>query len=270
MAAPAGPAANEEEIVFAEDGHTEVLETIKTPVRASDGRLIGVLGVGRDITERKRAAEEVRLHAEEVRLHAEQLQRTVEGAVLAMSHMVESRDPYTAGHERRVAELATAIGKELGMAGPDLDALRLAGTIHDVGKIAVPAEILSKPGRLSEIEFELIKAHPTTGFEILADVDFGSPVAEMVLQHHERLDGSGYPRGLRGEAILPGARILAVADVVEAMSSFRPYRAALPLEVALAEIEGGAGTRYDADVCEAGLRLFREKEFRFSEPREAV
>jgi len=158
----------------------------------------------------------------------------------------------------------------MGMKGTQLDALRLAGTIHDVGKIAVPAEILSKPGRLSEIEFELIKAHPTTGFEILADVDFGSPVAEMVLQHHERLDGSGYPRGLRGEAILPGARILAVADVVEAMSSFRPYRAALPLEVALAEIEGGAGTRYDADVCEAGLRLFREKEFRFSEPREAV
>ena len=254
---------NEEKIVFADDGHAEVLETIKTPVHDSDGRLIGVLGVGRDITERKQAAEEVRLHAE-------QLQRTVEGAVLAMSHMVESRDPYTAGHERRVAELATAIGVEMGMKGTQLDALRLAGTIHDVGKIAVPAEILSKPGRLSEIEFELIKAHPTTGFEILADVDFGSPVAEMVLQHHERLDGSGYPRGLRGEAILPGARILAVADVVEAMSSFRPYRAALPLEVALAEIEGGAGTRYDADVCEAGLRLFREKEFRFSEPREAV
>jgi len=157
---------NEEKIVFADDGHAEVLETIKTPVHDSDGRLIGVLGVGRDITERKQAAEEVRLHAE-------QLQRTVEGAVLAMSHMVESRDPYTAGHERRVAELATAIGVEMGMKGTQLDALRLAGTIHDVGKIAVPAEILSKPGRLSEIEFELIKAHPTTGFEILADVDFG-------------------------------------------------------------------------------------------------
>ena len=267
MAAPAGPAANEEEIVFAEDGHTEVLETIKTPVRASDGRLIGVLGVGRDITERKQAAEEVRLHAEEVRLHAEQLQRTVEGAVLAMSHMVESRDPYTAGHERRVAELVTAIGKELGMAGPDLDALRLAGTIHDVGKIAVPAEILSKPGLLSEIEFDLIKAHPQTGFDILADVDFGSPVAELVLQHHERLDGSGYPRGLKGEEIFPAARILAVADVVEAMASHRPYRAALPLEDALAEIEAGAGIRFDAGVCEAAIRLFREQGFAFSEER---
>ena len=258
--AAAAPTVNEEEIVFAEDGHTEVLETIKTPVRAGDGRLIGVLGVGRDITERKQAEEEVRRHAE-------QLQRTVEGAVLAMSHMVESRDPYTAGHERRVAELATAIGKELGMAAGELGALRLAGTIHDVGKIAVPAEILSKPGRLSDMEFELIKAHPTTGFEILADVDFGSPVAEMVRQHHERLDGSGYPLGLRGEEILPEARILAVADVIEAMSSHRPYRAALPLEIALAEIEEGAGTRYDADACKAGLRLFREQAFRFSESR---
>ena len=258
--AAAAPTVNEEEIVFAEDGHREVLETIKTPVRASDGRLIGILGVGRDITERKQAAEELRRHAE-------QLQRTVEGAVLAMSHMVESRDPYTAGHERRVAELATAIGKELGMAAGELGALRLAGTIHDVGKIAVPAEILSKPGRLSDMEFELIKAHPTTGFEILADVDFGSPVAEMVRQHHERLDGSGYPLGLRGEEILPEARILAVADVIEAMSSHRPYRAALPLEIALAEIEEGAGTRYDAEACEAGLRLFRVLAFRFSESR---
>ena len=135
------------------------------------------------------------------------------------------------------------------------------------GEMAVPAEILSKPGRLSEMEFELIKAHPTTGFEILADVDFGSPVAEMVRQHHERLDGSGYPLGLRGEEILPEARILAVADVIEAMSSHRPYRAALPLEIALAEIEEGAGTRYDAEACEAGLRLFRAQAFRFSESR---
>jgi PAS domain S-box-containing protein/putative nucleotidyltransferase with HDIG domain len=205
----AAPTVNEEEIVFADDGHREILETIKTPVRASDGRLIGVLGVGRDITERKRAEEGVRSQAE-------QLRRTVEGAVLAMSRMVESRDPYTAGHERRVAELATAIGAQLGMAGEQLDALRLAGTIHDIGKIAVPAEILSKPGRLSEMEFALIQAHPTTGFEILADVDFGSPVAEIVRQHHERLDGSGYPRALSGSDILPEARILAVADVVEA------------------------------------------------------
>ncbi len=253
----AAPTANEEEIVFADDGHREVLETIKTPVHDSDGRLIGILGVGRDITGRKRAEEEVRLHAE-------QLQRTVEGAVLAMSHMVESRDPYTAGHERRVAELATAIGAEMGMASEELDALRLAGTIHDVGKIAVPAEILSKPGRLSEMEFALIKAHPTTAFEILADVDFGRPVAEMVWQHHERLDGSGYPRGLKGEEVMREARILAVADVVEAMSSHRPYRAALGMDVALAEVREHAGIKYDADAVAACVRLVEEQGFQFT------
>ena len=181
-----------------------------------------------------------------------------------MSRVVETRDPYTAGHERRVAELATAIGKELGMAGEELGALRLAGTIHDVGKIAVPAEILAKPGSLSAMEFELIKAHPTTGFEILADVDFGIPVAEMVLQHHERLDGSGYPRGLKGEEILPGARILAVADVVEAMSSHRPYRAALGMEAALAEVREHAGVKFDAQVVAVCCRLFEDEGFQFA------
>jgi PAS domain S-box-containing protein len=252
-----GPTANEEEIVFAQDGHREVLETIKTPVHASDGRLIGVLGVGRDITERKRAQEGVRHQAE-------QLRRTVEGAVLAMGHMVESRDPYTAGHERRVAELASAIGAEMGVADGQLDALGIAGTIHDIGKIAVPAEILSKPGRLSDVEFSIIKAHPTTGFDILADVDFGAPVAEMVLQHHERLDGSGYPRGLSGAEILPEACILAVADVVEAMSSHRPYRAALGMEAALAEVREHAGVKYDADVVAACARLVEEQGFQFT------
>jgi HD-GYP domain-containing protein (c-di-GMP phosphodiesterase class II) len=150
----------------------------------------------------------IELKAAEAKIlrYAEHLRRTVEGAVLAMSHMVESRDPYTAGHERRVAELATAIAAELGLADEELDALRLASTIHDLGKIAVPAEIFSKPGRLSEMEFELIKAHPRTGFDILADVDFGRPVAEMVLQHHERLDGSGYPQALSGAEIMPEAR----------------------------------------------------------------
>ena len=153
----------------------------------------GVQVYAQDITAHKQAEDEVRRHAEQMR-------RAVAGAVLVMSRMVESRDPYTGGHERRVAELATAIGAELGLADEALDALHLAATIHDVGKIAVPAEILAKPGRLSDMEFELVKAHATTGFEFLADVecDFGSPVAEMVRQHHERLDGSGYPRGLSG------------------------------------------------------------------------
>ena len=256
MAAGA-PTVNEEEVVFAADGHKETLETIKSPVVASDGGLVGVLGVGRDITERRRAEEEVRLHAE-------QLQRTVEGAVLAMSHMAESRDPYTAGHERRVGELATAIGAEMGMTGRELDSLGLAGMIHDIGKIAVPAEILSKPGRLSETEFSLIQAHPETGFDILSEIDFGSPIAEIVLQHHERLDGSGYPRGLKGGEIMAEARILAVADVVEAMSSHRPYRAALGMEAALAEVREHVGVKFDADVVATCVRLIEDEGFLFT------
>ena len=381
--AAAASTVNEEEIVFAEDGHSEILETIKTPVLASDGRLIGILGVGRDITERRRAEDALReseerhrdileyggvgvayfdldgrflvlnrravqnmggseasefigksvidvfgdevggtylariretaasteareyvdhlelpvgsrwrtaIHTrsldaagsvvgvqvyaqditerknaeEELRLHAEQLQRTVEGAVLAMSHMVESRDPYTAGHERRVGELATAIGAEMGMAGAQLDALRLAGTIHDIGKIAVPAEILSKPGRLSAIEFSLIQAHPDDRLRHPRGRRLRVPVAEMVRQHHERLDGSGYPRGLNGEETLPEARILAVADVVEAMSSHRPYRPALGMEVALAEVREHAGVTFDADVVASCVRLIEEHGFQFT------
>ena len=199
-----------------------------------------------------------------MRRQAEQLRRTVEGTVLAMSHVVETRDPYTAGHERRVTELATAIAEEMGMDGEELTALRHAGLIHDIGKIAVPAEILAKPGRLSEVEFNLIQQHPATGFDILAAIDFGRPVAEMVLQHHERLDGSGYPRALSGEDILPEARILAVADVVEAMSSHRPYRAALGMEAALAEIREPVGVKYDADVAASCVRLVEEQGFQFT------
>jgi HD-GYP domain-containing protein (c-di-GMP phosphodiesterase class II) len=210
-----------------------------------------------DIGERKAAEQEIRRQSE-------QLRRTLEGAVVAMSNVVEARDPYTAGHERRVAELAMAIGGELGMAGEELDALRLAGTIHDVGKIAVPAEILSKPGRLSIVEFELIKQHPESGHDILSAIDFGRPVAEMVLQHHERLDGSGYPRALTAADIPPEARILAVADVVEAMSSHRPYRPALGMDAALAEVREHAGVKYDSEVVAACVRLVEEQGFQFT------
>jgi PAS domain S-box-containing protein len=238
-------------------GGTITLLTSKMPLHDSTGNISGVLGTYMDITGRKSAEAEIRRQAE-------QLQRTVEGTVLAMSRVVETRDPYTAGHERRVAELAVAIGKEMGMTVAQLDALRLAGTIHDVGKIAVPAEILAKPGRLSGVEFSLIKQHPATGFDILGAIDFGHPVAELVLQHHERLDGSGYPRGLAGKDILPEACVLAVADVVEAMSSHRPYRAALGIEAALAEIREHAGVKYDAAVVAACVRLFKERGFEFT------
>ena len=237
-------------------GLSEYLHTIYFPIpRAGRPPLVG--GISVDVTGQVEAEEEVRRQAE-------QLRRTVEGTVLAMSNVVETRDPYTAGHERRVAELAAAIAGEMGMEGDGREALRVAGLIHDIGKIAVPAEILSTPGLLSAAELNLLKQHPACGFDILAVIDFGRPVAEMVLQHHERLDGSGYPRGLGGEEILPEARILAVADVVEAMSSHRPYRAALGMEAALAEIRAHAGVKYDADVVAACVRLVEEQSFAFT------
>ena len=224
-------------------------------VRESAPPLVGGLMI--DVTDQVEAQEEVRRQAE-------QLRRTVEGAVLAMSQVVETRDPYTAGHERRVAELATAIGQEMGLEAAVLNGLRLGSLIHDIGKIAVPAEILAKPGRLSPVEFNLIKQHSQAGYEILSVIDFGRPVAEMVLQHHERLDGSGYPKGLTSGELLPETKILAVADVVEAMSSHRPYRAALGTEAALAEIRDGAGTRYDAGVAAACERVLVEQGFQFT------
>jgi len=192
---------------------------------------------------------------------AEQAERvlrlSLEGTLHAVSAAAETRDPYTAGHQRRVTALAVAIARELGCSDDECDTLRIAGTVHDIGKLGIPSEILSKPGPLSAIELDLIHEHPQTAYDILADVPFPGPVAEIVLQHHERLDGSGYPRGLKGEAISLEARILAVADVVEAMASHRPYRAALGMDKALEEVEKGAGTRYDPEVVKMCLQLFQ-------------
>lgn len=189
------------------------------------------------------------------------LEDTVFDTAAALSQMVELRDPYTAGHERRVGELAAAIAAEMGYDEDFQRGLRLAGAVHDIGKIQVPAEILTKPTSLTKTEFELVKVHANSGFEVLKDIDFPWPVAEVAHQHHERLDGSGYPQGLAGEDILIEARITAVADVVESMSSHRPYRPALGVDKALAEIESGAGTRYDVNVANACLTLFREKNY---------
>jgi putative two-component system response regulator len=191
--------------------------------------------------------------------------RTLTTAVVAtISKMVEYRDPYTTGHERRVGDLAVEIAARLGYDEEKLSGLRIGGYLHDVGKIALPAEILTKPGRLTDIEFMMIQAHTQIGFDILSGIDFPWQVAEMARQHHERVDGSGYPRGLVGDEILPEARILAVADVVEAMMSHRPYRPAIGLEAALGEIAAGRGTRYEAAVVDVCLELFRDKEFQFS------
>jgi PAS domain S-box-containing protein/putative nucleotidyltransferase with HDIG domain len=189
------------------------------------------------------------------------LRQGLEDTVLAIAATAEMRDPYTAGHERRVADLAAAIAREMGLAERAVEGLRFGAMIHDLGKMKIPAEILVKPSRLSPIEYELIKGHAIAGFDILKDISFPWPVAQMVRQHHERLDGSGYPDGLKDEAILPEARILAVADVVEAMSSHRPYRPGLGVEKALEEITRGRDAQYDARAVDACIRLFREKAY---------
>jgi putative nucleotidyltransferase with HDIG domain len=202
----------------------------------------------------KRAAELVIINEE---LH-DALLDTVRVA-MALS---ELRDPYTAGHERRVAEIAVAISASLGFDEGRQEGIRVAGRLHDIGKIIVPAELLSKPGKLTKHEYNLIKEHAQAGFEVLNQVSFPWPVAEVALQHHERLNGSGYPQHLVGDAILTEARIMAVADTVEAMSSHRPYRPGLGIEKALAEVERGRGTTYDPDVVDICLRLFRDEGFR--------
>lgn len=192
-----------------------------------------------------------------------QLKNNLADTIKAITTIVELRDPYTAGHEAKVAELATAIAKKMGLTDEQVHGIHLAGEVHDLGKIQVPAEILSMPRKLTEIEYALIKCHPQAGYDILKDIDFPWPIAQMVLQHHERMDGSGYPQGLKGEAILIEARILAVADVVEAMSSHRPYRAGLGIEAALNEIRRGLGAAYDPVVVDACLKLFDEGSFSF-------
>jgi PAS domain S-box-containing protein len=384
MAAGA-PTVNQEWVTYSEDGRRALLETIKTPMTDADGRLVGVLGIARDITEHKRTEKELRdsesrlrltfdrapiganiagvdlcfqevneamchflgytpeeltahsfrdvTHPDDVaadrsgleamlagtsdshsrdkryvrkdgrvvwghltvrlvrdesgapmyllgmiedineRRRAEEAEkaavqlvtRALDATVVAMGALAEMRDPYTAGHERRVTQLAVAVGEKLGLAKSRLAALRLASSVHDIGKIGVPAEILSKPGRLTELEFEIVMRHPQVGHDILAGIDFGMPVADIVLAHHERLDGSGYPRALAADAVSLEARILAVADVVEAMASHRPYRAALGLDAALDEIMRGRGRLYDPDVVDACRDLFRYGGFDFED-----
>jgi len=200
----------------------------------------------------------------ELKQSEKQLRTSLLDSIMALAAMVEMRDPYTAGHQRRVAQLAVAIAQELRLPQEQVEGVHLAGVVHDVGKIRIPAEILSKPGRLTALEFSLIKEHSQNGYEILKSIAFPWPIAQIVQQHHERLDGSGYPQGLKGHQILLEARIVAVADVVEAMSSHRPYRAAQGINSALKEIEQGRGSVYDADVVDACLRLFAEKRFVFS------
>jgi putative nucleotidyltransferase with HDIG domain len=214
------------------------------------------MGYVRDITARKRAEEELTKSFERI-------QKRLEETVNALASMTEKRDPYTAGHQQRVTQLAKAIAEEMELPESQIEGTIVAATLHDIGKIYEPAEILSKPDILTEIEMLMMKVHPDVAYEILKNIDFPWPVARIVRQHHERYDGSGYPDGLKGGEILLEARIIAVADVVEAMASHRPYRSALGIEQALAEIIQNRGILYDPDVVDACLRVFRERGFVF-------
>jgi len=206
----------------------------------------------KDITEHKRAEEKLNETLESLR-------KSIKTTIQVLVSAVESRDPYTAGHQKRVADLARAIATEMGLSQEKIEGIRMAGSIHDIGKLSIPAEILSKPTKLTDIEFSLIKEHSRIGYEMLKDVESPWPLAEIVYQHHERMNGSGYPINLKGDEILMEARIMAVADVVESMASHRPYRPALGIEVALEEIEKNKGILYDATVADACLKLFGEK-----------
>jgi HD-GYP domain-containing protein (c-di-GMP phosphodiesterase class II) len=187
------------------------------------------------------------------------LRISLEQTIRVIADTIEERDAYTAGHQRRVAQICSRIALQLGLSADRVRGLHLAATIHDLGKIGIPAEILAKPRRLSAIEFGLIREHASIGYNILKTVSFPWPIAQIIQQHHERMDGSGYPLGLRGDALLLESRILAVADVVEAMASHRPYRVALGIEAALREIETHRGSTFDADVVDACLDLFRNQ-----------
>jgi PAS domain S-box-containing protein/putative nucleotidyltransferase with HDIG domain len=238
------------------DGSTVCVDTTVTVIRDLAGHPVQFLGVLRDVTERKQAEEQVQQSCQK-------LEKTLEGTIQAIRAMVDARDRYTAGHQQRVTELACAIAEAMGLSSEQVQAVHVGGLLHDVGKILLPTEILTKPGRLNEIEFAMIRTHPKAGHNILKSIEFPWPIAKMVLQHHERVNGSGYPDGVRGEEILMEARILAVADVVEAMSSHRPYRPALGLDKALDEITRNRGVLYDPLVADACVRVFMEGGFGF-------
>ena len=237
--------------IITKEGH-EVWLGQNTQLIVENGNVTGFQSVARDITERKKAEETLKETLESLR-------KSIATTIQVLGTASEVRDPYTAGHQKRVADLARAIATEMGLPQDKIEGIRMAGSIHDIGKLSIPAEILSKPTKLTEIEFSMIKKHAQSGYEILKDVESPWPLAQIVYQHHERMNGSGYPRNLKGNEILIEARIMVVADVVETMASYRPYRPTLGIEAALEEIERNKGILYDDTVAEACLRLFREK-----------
>jgi HD-GYP domain-containing protein (c-di-GMP phosphodiesterase class II) len=224
------------------------------------------LVLAHDVTELNEAVASLSLANRQLRESASKLEKSTLGTIRVLAQTIDARDPYTAGHQRNVAQLSVAIAEELGLSEDETLGLKLAAEIHDLGKIAIPSEILSKPTRLNTAEYELIKMHSETGYDIIKNIAFPWPIAEAIYQHHERIDGSGYPRGLKGEEILLEARIISVADVVEAMTAHRPYRPALGIDKALTEIETNRGLLYDPSAVDACLRLFREKGFKIEGP----
>lgn len=250
-----GGAAGETILLSRKGGRISVEQTL-APIIDKNKLSRGNVLVVRDISLRKMAEQELNESYD-------RLNRALEGIIRAMAATIEMRDPYTAGHQRRVSKLACAIARKMGLPEKQIEGIRMAGEIHDIGKIYVPAEILSKPGRLTDIEFTIIRTHSQVGYDILKNIEFPWPIAKIVIQHHERLDGSGYPAHLKGNAILLEANIISVADVVEAMSSHRPYRPSHGIDRAIMEITQNRGILYDATAVDHCVRLFKEKAFSF-------
>ena len=231
-----------------------IVHTIKVPVKDRKGKVIGILGIAYDITEKVNLIKKLK---KQLALY----NRTFRDIIKAMVDIVETRDPYTAGHQKHTTEIACAIAKEMGLSRRQIENIRIASMIHDFGKIFIPADILNKPAKLNDVEFNFVKTHPAQGYKLANDINLLAPIAKIIYQHHERIDGSGYPDGAKDGEISLEARVIAVADVIEAMTSHRPYRPAHPLEEALEEIEKNAGILYDKKVAKAALKLFRKKHF---------
>jgi len=248
--------AGGEGLLTMRDGVSVPIEQSVSPIYGEKKEVTGSVYIFRDIRGRKKSEEDLR---QSFLRH----QKALAGTIQAIGLTIEMRDPYTAGHQRRVSKLSCAIAEEMGLEAARIEGLRMAADIHDIGKIYVPAEILSKPGKLSDIEMSIIRTHSQVGFDILKNIEFPWPISEIVYEHHERLDGTGYPNNLKGDTILLEARIIIVADVVEAMSSHRPYRPAPGIEKALEEVKRGRGLQYDAKVVDACLHVFQENKFVF-------
>jgi PAS domain S-box-containing protein/putative nucleotidyltransferase with HDIG domain len=255
------PAPNKRNKIFEtqlkkKDG-TIITVEINSRVIYRNGKPVYYEGIVRDITQRK-------ITDEKLNESYQKLRKTLNDIINTLASIIETKDPYTSGHQKRVASLATSIAKEMGLDNDKIECIRIAALIHDIGKINLPTSILTRPGRLSEIEYDMIKTHAQLGHDMISRVEFPWPIADIILQHHERIDGSGYPGGLKGKHITPEAKILAVADVVEAMASHRPYRPSLGVNKALEEINRGRGKLYDAEVVDACTELIKSKKFNFS------